>query len=66
VWQRRAAALVVIAVIPLPGLLIVFGQRAVFDSTQSPAASMLINSPAHVRGGGTELMTVHRTLTVFP
>jgi hypothetical protein len=33
VWQRRAAALVVIAVIPLPGLLIVFGQRAVFDST---------------------------------
>lgn len=50
VWQRRAA-LVVIAVIPLLGLLNVFGQRTVFDSAQSPAASMLINSPAHVRGG---------------
>jgi hypothetical protein len=50
VWQRRAA-LVVIAVIPLLGLLNVFGQHPVFDSVQSPAASMLINSPAHVRGG---------------
>jgi hypothetical protein len=50
VWQRRAA-LVVIAVIPLLGLLNVFGQRTVSGSAQSPAASMLINSPAHVRGG---------------
>jgi hypothetical protein len=49
--RTRRAALVVIAVIPLLGLLNVFGQRAVFDSTQSPAASMLINSPAPVRGG---------------
>jgi hypothetical protein len=50
VWQRRAA-LVVIAVIPLLGLLNVFGQRTVSGGAQSPAASMLINSPAHVRGG---------------
>jgi hypothetical protein len=50
VWQRRAA-LVVIAVIPLLGLLNVFGQRTVSSSAQSPAAPMLINSPAHVRGG---------------
>src|SRR6266480_525042 len=50
VWQRRAA-LVVIAVIPLLGLLNVFGQRTVPGGAQSSAASMLINSPAHVRGG---------------
>jgi hypothetical protein len=50
VWQRRAA-LVVIAVIPLLGLLNVFGQRTVSGGAQSSAASVLINSPAHVRGG---------------
>jgi hypothetical protein len=65
VWQRRAA-LVVIAVIPLLGLLNVFGQRTVFDSAQNPAVSMLINSPAHVRGGlvfTTEIViTPHQSL----
>jgi hypothetical protein len=50
VWQRRAT-LVVIALIPVLGLLNAFGQRTVFDSAQSPAASMLINSPVHIRGG---------------
>jgi hypothetical protein len=35
VWQRRAA-LVVIAVIPLLGLLNVFGQRAVFRQYPEP------------------------------
>jgi hypothetical protein len=65
VWQRRAA-LVVIAAIPLLGLLNVFGQRTVFDSAQNPAVSMLINSPAHVRGGlvfTTEIViTPHQSL----
>jgi hypothetical protein len=66
VWQRRAALVVVIAVIPLLGLLNAFGQRTVFDSAQSAAASMLINSPAHVRGGlvfTTEIViTPHQSL----
>jgi hypothetical protein len=50
VWQRRAA-LVVIAVIPLLGLVNVFGQRAVVSGARGPVASMLVSSPAHVRGG---------------
>ncbi len=41
----------VIALIPQLGLLDVIGQRAVPGSAQSPAASVLINSPAHVRSG---------------
>jgi hypothetical protein len=50
VWWRRAA-LVVIAAVPVLALLSVFGQHATPVSYQSPAASLLINSPAHVRGG---------------
>jgi hypothetical protein len=50
VWWRRSA-LVVIAAVPVLGLLNVFGQHATPVSYQSPAASLLINSPAHVRGG---------------
>jgi hypothetical protein len=33
------------------GLLNLFGQRAGMDGVQGPAASLLISSPAHVRGG---------------
>jgi hypothetical protein len=50
VWWRRSA-LVVIAALPVLGLLNVFGQHATPVTYQSPAASLLINSPAHVRGG---------------
>jgi hypothetical protein len=50
VWWRRGA-LVVVAAIPVLGLLDVFGQRAEPDTYQNGAASLLINSPAHVRGG---------------
>jgi hypothetical protein len=50
VWWRRIA-LVVIAAIPVLGLLNLFGQRAGVGGVQSPAASLLISSPAHVRGG---------------
>jgi hypothetical protein len=50
VWWRRAA-LALIAAVPVLGLLNVFGQRADVDSSQSPAASLLVNSPAHLRGG---------------
>jgi hypothetical protein len=50
VWFRRVA-LVVVAVVPVLGLLDVFGQHATSVSYDSPTASLLINSPAHVRGG---------------
>jgi hypothetical protein len=50
VWWRRVA-LVVFAAIPVLGLLDVFGQGASFARAQSPAASLLVNSPAHIRGG---------------
>jgi hypothetical protein len=50
VWWRRAA-LTLVAALPVLGLLNVFGQRAGFASYQGSAASLLINSPAHVRGG---------------
>jgi hypothetical protein len=50
IWWRRVA-LTVIVTIPVLGLLNVFGQRADVDSSQSPAASLLVNSPAHLRGG---------------
>jgi hypothetical protein len=50
VWWRRAA-LLLIAAIPVLALFNVFGQHAAPVSYQSPAASLLINSPAHVRGG---------------
>jgi hypothetical protein len=50
VWWRRAA-LAVIAAMPILGLLNVFGQRTAVDSAHSPVASLLVNSPVHVRGG---------------
>jgi len=49
-WLRRAALLVV-AVIPIVGLLNVFGQRAAITSAESPNASLTVDSPARVRGG---------------
>lgn len=65
VWWRRVV-LTGVAVIPVLGLLGVFGQRAVQDSVQAAAASLLVNSPAHVRGGvmfTTEIViTPHRQL----
>jgi hypothetical protein len=50
VWWRRAA-LLVIAAVPVLGLLSVFGQHATSVTYRSPAASLLINSPTHLRGG---------------
>jgi hypothetical protein len=50
VWWRRAA-LAVIAAVPVLALLNVFGQHATPVTYQSAAASLVINSPAHVRGG---------------
>jgi hypothetical protein len=50
VWWRRAV-LVAVAAVPVLGLLNVFGQHAEPVSYSGPAASLLINSPAHVRGG---------------
>jgi hypothetical protein len=41
----------VITAIPVLALLNVFGQHASTQAADSPAAEMLINSPAHVRGG---------------
>ena len=58
--------LVVVASVPVLGLLNVFGQHAEPVSYSSPMASLLINSPAHVRGGlifTTEIViTPHRPL----
>jgi hypothetical protein len=50
VWWRRGV-LVLIAALPVLGLLNVFGQHAAPVTYQSPVASLLIDSPAHVRGG---------------
>jgi hypothetical protein len=50
VWWRRAA-LAVIAAVPVLGLLNVFGQHATPITYRSAAASLVINSPARVRGG---------------
>jgi hypothetical protein len=50
VWWRRAVLLVVAAV-PVLGLLNVFGQHAEPRNYFGPAASLLIDSPARVRGG---------------
>src|SRR5436190_15641805 len=50
VWGRRAV-LAVVAAVPVLGLLNVFGQHATPVTYQSPAASLLINSPARVSGG---------------
>jgi hypothetical protein len=65
IWSRRAV-LVMIAAVPVLGLLNVFGQHATPITYQSAAASLVINSPAHVRGGlvfTTEIViTSHRQL----
>jgi hypothetical protein len=65
VWWRRVA-LVAFAAIPVLALLNVFGQRTSLARAQSPAASLLVNSPAHIRGGlifTTEIViTAHQQL----
>ena len=50
VWLRRAI-LALIAAVPVLALFNVFGQHATPVSYHSPAASLLINTPARVRGG---------------
>jgi hypothetical protein len=50
VWWRRAL-IVALAAVPVLGLLNVFGQHTGPVTTQSPGASLLISSPAHIRGG---------------
>jgi hypothetical protein len=50
-WWWRRLALVVIGIIPVVGLLNVFGQRAETTSATTDRASLLVRSPAHVRGG---------------
>jgi hypothetical protein len=50
VWLRRAV-LAAVAAVPVLGLLNVFGQHATPVSYRNPAAALVINSPAHVRGG---------------
>jgi hypothetical protein len=50
VWARRIA-LAMIAAVPVLALLNVFGQHASPVTYSSPAASLVIDSPARVRGG---------------
>src|SRR5689334_323153 len=50
VWWRRFV-LLAFAVVPLLALLDVFGQHASPVSYQSPAASLQVDSPVHLRGG---------------
>jgi hypothetical protein len=50
VWWRRGA-LVLIAALPVLGLLNVFGQHARPRTYRSSAVSLTIDSPARVRGG---------------
>lgn len=65
VWARRAA-LVVIAAIPLLGLLNTFGQRGESTEEVSARASLVVNSPSRLRGGlifTTEIVvTPHRDI----
>jgi hypothetical protein len=60
VWWRRGT-IAVIAAIPVLALLNVFGQHSTPLTYQSPAASLLIDSPAHARGG--LVFTTHIVIT---
>jgi hypothetical protein len=65
VWWRRAVLLVITAV-PVLALLDVFGQHASPVAYQSPAATLQVDSPVHLRGGlsfTTDIVvTPHRAL----
>ena len=50
IWARRGALLVV-AVVPLLGLLDLVGQGAVTTGASAASASLTVDSPSHVRGG---------------
>jgi hypothetical protein len=50
VWVRRGA-LVVVAAIPVLALFNVFGQAPSDSTANSPAATLIVLSPARVRGG---------------
>ena len=50
IWIRRALLLVIVA-IPVVALFNVFGQRPDVHTLVSPAASMKIYAPSHLRGG---------------
>ena len=50
VWVRRSV-LTVIAVVPLLGLLNVFGQRPTESQASGPAATLSLNAPERARGG---------------
>jgi hypothetical protein len=49
-WPRRII-LGAVALFAVLGLLNVFGQRPVYASADSPAASLKLNAPDHLRGG---------------
>ena len=50
VWARRGI-LTLIAIVPLLGLVNVFGQRAVSTQAGAPEATLTLNAPDRVRGG---------------
>ena len=50
IWVRRALLLLIVA-IPVAALFNVFGQRPDTNTVVSPAASMKIYAPSHLRGG---------------
>jgi hypothetical protein len=50
VWLRRAL-LVLVTVLPVLGLLSLFGQRMGVSSVSSPAATLSVKSPGALRGG---------------
>lgn len=49
-WVRRAV-LCVLALVPLAGLLDLFGQTPQTHATRAPAASLRLSAPSTVRGG---------------
>lgn len=50
VWQRRLA-LVLATLLVAAALADVFGQRPTYSNALSPAVSLHVDSPSHVRGG---------------